>query len=210
MIIDAWRHHYNTVRPHSSLDYRNPQGGLEGQVIKDVVFNEESGRVRIVCDRDRRRRPVDRRTGRRGQVNRLLRRTVRDVPLGGWSCEVEIEYAETFLSPGHVRVEALPFVCPKARVTTRYARLIAGMARHMPLSVVARHTGLSWNSVKAIEGAYLAETIPMPRRPASVTSASTKWRAPRDKATSPWSMTCRPARTMAASCGSRRAASPPC
>jgi transposase len=136
---------------------------LEGQVIKDVVFNEETGRVRIVCGRDRRRRPVDHRTGRRGQINRLLRRTVLDVPLGGHPCEVEIEYAQTFLSPGHVRVEALPFVCPKARVTKRYARLIAGMARHMPLSVVARHTGLSWDSVKAIEGAYLAETIPIPR-----------------------------------------------
>lgn len=80
--------------------------GLDGQVIKDVVFNEESGRVRIVCERDRRRRPVDHRTGRRGSVNRLLRRTVLDVPLGGHRCEVGIEYAETFLSPGHVRVEA--------------------------------------------------------------------------------------------------------
>ncbi len=137
--------------------------GLEGQVIKDVVFNEDAGRVRIVCDRDRRRRPVDHRTGRRGHVNRLLRRKVRDVPIGGWPCEVEIEYAETFLSPGHVRVEALPFVYPKARVTKRYARLIAGMARHMPISVVARHTGLSWDSVKAIECAHLAETIPIPR-----------------------------------------------
>lgn len=137
--------------------------GLEGQVIKDVVFNEASGRVRIVCERDRRRRPVDHRTGRRGSVNRLLRRTVLDVPLCGHPCEVEIEYAQTFLSPGHVRVEALPFVCPKARVTRRYARLIAGMARHMPLSAIARHTGLSWDSVKAIECAYLAETIPIPR-----------------------------------------------
>lgn len=137
--------------------------GLEGQVIKEVVFNEETGRVRIVCDRDRRRRPVDHRTGRRGRINRLLRRTVLDVPIGGHPCEVEIEYAETFLSPGHVRVEQLPFVCPKSRVTTRYARLIAGMARHMPISAVARHTGLSWDSVKAIECAYLAETIPMPR-----------------------------------------------
>lgn len=137
--------------------------GLEGQVIKNVVFNEETGRVRVVCDRDRRRRPVDHRTGRRGQVNRLLRRRVLDVPIGGWPCEVEIEYAETFLSPGHVRVERLPFVCPKARVTTRYARLIAGMARHMPLSAVARHTGLSWDSVKAIECAHLAQTIPIPR-----------------------------------------------
>lgn len=137
--------------------------GLEGQVIKDVVFNEESGRVRVICDRDRRRRPVDHRTKRHGTVNRLLRRTVRDVPLGGHPCEIEIEYAETFLSPGHVRVEALPFVSPKARVTKRYARLIAGMARHMPISTVARHTGLSWDSVKAIECAHLAETIPIPR-----------------------------------------------
>jgi transposase len=137
--------------------------GLEGQVIKEVVFNEESGRVRVICERDRRRRPVDHRTGRRGSVNRLLRRTVLDVPLGGHRCEVEIEYAETFLSPGHVRVEHLPFVAPKARVTKRYARLIAGMARHMPISTVARHTGLSWDSVKAIECAHLAETIPIPR-----------------------------------------------
>jgi len=137
--------------------------GLEGQVIKDVVFDEETGRVRIVCNRDRRRRPVEHRTGQRGRVNRLLRRTVLDVPIGGHPCEVEIEYAETFLSPGHVRVEALPFVCPKARVTTRYARLIAGMARHMPISTVARHTGLSWDAVKAIECAYLAQTVPIPR-----------------------------------------------
>ncbi len=136
--------------------------GLEGQVIKNVLFDEESGRVRVVCDRDRRRRPVDHRTGRTGSVNRLLRRTVLDVPLGGWPCEVEIEYAETFLSPGQVRVERLPFASPKVRVTKRYARLIAGMARHMPISTVARHTGLSWDSVKAIECAHLAETIPIP------------------------------------------------
>ena len=142
--------------------------GLEGQVIKQVVFNEETGRVRVICGRDRRRRPVDRRSGRRGGVHRLLRRTVLDVPLGGHPCEVEIEYAETFLSPGQVRVEELRFVSPKARVTKRYARLIAGMARHMPLSTVARHTGLSWDSVKAIEGAHLTETIDPPR-PQSLT-----------------------------------------
>ncbi|MHB1293005.1 MAG: hypothetical protein ACYCY5_12580, partial [Sulfuricella sp.] len=74
--------------------------GLEGQVIKDVKFSEESGRVQVICDRDRRRRPVDYRTGRRGSVNRLLRRTILDVPLGGYPVDVEIEYAETFLSPG--------------------------------------------------------------------------------------------------------------
>lgn len=137
--------------------------GLEGQVIKDIVINEASGRVRIVRDRNRRRRPVDHRTGRRGRVNRLLRRTVLDVPLFGSPCEVEIEYAETFVSPGQVRVEALPFVAPGARVTRRLARLIAGMARHMPIAVVARHAGLSWDAVKAIECGHLMETLDPPR-----------------------------------------------
>ena len=37
------------------------------------------------------------------------------------------------------------------------------MARHLPLSTVARHTGLSWDAVKAIECARLAETIVLPR-----------------------------------------------
>lgn len=116
--------------------------GLEGQVIKEVVISESSGRVRIVCNRNRHCRPVDHRTGRRGSVNRLPRRTALDVPLCGRPCEVEIEYAETFVSPGQVRVEALPFVAPGARVTRRLARLIAGMARH---------TELSWDAVKAIK-----------------------------------------------------------
>ena len=136
--------------------------GLEGQVIKEVVFDEERGRVRVMCSRDKRRHPVEHSSGRRGMVNRLLRRTILDVPLGGWPCEIEIEYAETFVSRGCVRVEKLPFVSPKTRVTKRYARLIAGWARHMPISTVARHTGLSWDAVKAIECAHLAETIPIP------------------------------------------------
>jgi transposase len=87
---------------------------------------------------------------------------VLDVPLGGWPCEIEIEYAETFLAHGQVRVEQLAFVSPKVRVTRRYARMVAGMARHMPISTVALHTGLSWDSVKAIECAHLTDTIPMP------------------------------------------------
>ena len=27
LTIEAWRHHYNTVRPHSSLDYPSPHTG---------------------------------------------------------------------------------------------------------------------------------------------------------------------------------------
>lgn len=106
---------------------------------------------------------MDPQSGRAGSVHRYKRRTIRDIPLGGYACEVEIEYAETYLSPSNVRVEALSFVAPKARVTRRYAKLISGLCRHMPISTVALHTGLRWGSVKAIDVAHLSETISMPR-----------------------------------------------
>lgn len=137
--------------------------GYQGQVIKDIRVDEAAGKVSIICNRDRRRKPVDPRSGRAGSIHRYKRRTIRDVPLAGYACEVEIEYAETFLSPSSIHVEALPFVAPKARVTRRYARLISGLCRHMPISSVALHTGLRWGSVKAIDVAHLAETISMPR-----------------------------------------------
>lgn len=137
--------------------------GYQGQVIKDIRVDETAGKISIVCRRDRRRKPVDASNGRAGSIHRYKRRTIRDVPLLGYACEVEIEYAQTYLSPSHIRVEALPFVAPKARVTRRYARLISGLCRHMSISSVALHTGLRWGSVKAIDVAYLAETISMPR-----------------------------------------------
>lgn len=137
--------------------------GYQGQVIKDIRVNETAGKVSIICKRDRRRHPVDPHSGRAGSVHRYKRRTIRDIPLGGYACEVEIEYAETYLSPSNVRVEALSFVAPKARVTRRYAKLISGLCRHMPLSTVALHTGLRWGSVKAIDVAHLSETVSMPR-----------------------------------------------
>lgn len=136
--------------------------GYQGQVIKDIYVDESAGKVSVICRRDRRRKPVAARSGRVGSVHRYKRRTIRDVPLAGYACEVEIEYAETYLSPSSIHVEALPFVAPKARVTRRYARLISGLCRHMPISSVARHTGLRWGSVKAIDVAHLSETIAMP------------------------------------------------
>ena len=137
--------------------------GYQGQVIERVEHDESAGKVRISCRRDRRIKPIAAGTGRSGGINRLKRRWVSDLPLAGQACEVEIEYAEVFISPSVVRVEQLPFVDPGMRVTKRYALLISGMCRHMAISAVARHTGLRWNTVKAIDKAYLAQTIrPVP------------------------------------------------
>lgn len=64
--------------------------GYEGQVIKEVRHDEATGKVTVICRSDRRHRPVDSMFGRGGSVNRWLRRTVRDVPLGGRPCEVDV------------------------------------------------------------------------------------------------------------------------
>jgi transposase len=133
--------------------------GYQGQVIEEVLTDHDAGMVHITCRRDARRRPVDPKTGRCGGINRFKRRTISDVPLAGYACAVEIEYAEVYLSPSHVRVEQLEFVLPKARVTRRFGRLISGLCRHLPISVVARHTGLRWDAIKAIDSAHLAEII---------------------------------------------------
>ena len=137
--------------------------GYQSQVIERVEHDEAGGRVRIFCRRDRRIKPIAAGTDRSGGINRFKRRWVSDLPLAGQACQVEIEYAEVFISPSVVRVEQLPFVDPGMRVTKRYALLISGLCRHMAISAVARHTGLRWNTVKSIDKAYLAETIkPVP------------------------------------------------
>lgn len=105
--------------------------GYQGQVIERVEHDAMCGTVRISCRRDRRVRPIATGTGRGGGVHRLKRRWVSDLPLAGQACQVEIEYAEVFISPSVVRVEQLPFVEPTTRVTKRYARLISGLCRHM-------------------------------------------------------------------------------
>lgn len=133
--------------------------GYQGQVIERVEHDAMCGTVRISCRRDRRVRPIATGTGRGGGVHRLKRRWVSDLPLAGQACQVEIEYAEVFISPSVIRVEQLPFVEPTTRVTKRYARLISGLCRHMPISAVARHTGLRWGTIKSIDQAYLASTI---------------------------------------------------
>ena len=133
--------------------------GYQGQVIEQVEHDAECGIVRISCRRDRRVTPIAAGIGRCGGVHRLKRRWVSDLPLMGQACEVQIEYAEVFISPSVVRVEQLPFVDPTRRVTKRYALLISGLCRHMSISAVARHTGLRWNTVKSIDKDYLAETI---------------------------------------------------
>ena len=86
--------------------------GYQGQVIERVEHDAACGTVRISCRRDQRVKAIAAGIGRCGSVHRLKRRWVSDLPLFGQACQVEIEYAEVFISPSVVRVEQLPLSSP--------------------------------------------------------------------------------------------------
>ncbi|MCC7184202.1 MAG: hypothetical protein IT509_11625 [Rhodocyclaceae bacterium] len=93
-------------------------------MIKGVVFNDETGRVRIVCDRDR------------------LRRTVLDVPIGGHPCEVEIKLTATS-GAGHVE-PINRFIAVEGDEAFKQGILVCRTETERILP--GSHTAMSWQS----------------------------------------------------------------
>lgn len=58
---------------------------------------------------------------------------------------------------GAIRQASLDFADPKKHYTRSLERLVIDLCRRMPLSDVAELTGLSWDTVKEIDKAYLKE-----------------------------------------------------
>ena len=62
--------------------------GLKGQRVNEI--KRDGQQLVIHCYRDRRRSAVDPVTGKKGTINRYVRRRVRDVPLFGSPCIVDM------------------------------------------------------------------------------------------------------------------------
>lgn len=134
--------------------------GLKGQRVNEIKLDEHKQQLVIDCRRDRRRNAVDPITGKAGTINRYVRRQVRDVPLFGYPCVIEMELAQVFISKNERRMEHCEFVDKGCRFTRRFCRMISGLCRHMSIQAVSKHLGLRWETVKNIDKAYLAETLP--------------------------------------------------
>ncbi len=132
--------------------------GLKGQRVNEIKRDKQQ--FVIHCHRDRRRRAVDPVTGKKGTINRYVRRRVRDVPLFGYPCVIEIELAQVFISKNERRMESCEFVDKGYSFTHRFCHMISGLCRHMSIQAVARHLGLRWETVKNIDRAYLKKTLP--------------------------------------------------
>ena len=134
--------------------------GLKGQRVNQIRLDEHEQQLVIHCRRDKRRSAIDPVTGKKGTINRYVRRQVRDVPLFGYPCIIEVELAQVFISKNERRMEHCEFVDKGWRFTRRFCRMISGLCRHMSIQAVSRHLGLRWETVKNIDKAYLEETLP--------------------------------------------------
>ncbi len=141
-----------------SIDIPKDILGLKGQRVNEIKLDEQQ--LVIHCHRDKRRRAVDPVTGKKGTINRYVRRRVRDVPLFGYPCIIDIELAQVFISKNERRMESCEFVDKGYGLTHRFCHMISGLCRHMSIQAVARHLGLRWETVKNIDRAYLEKTLP--------------------------------------------------
>lgn len=133
---------------------------LPGQQVKHVQHDVDQQRITISCSRDRRYRPRNPSGSEAVSVNRYLRRTVRDVPLCGLNCHLEIELAQIATANGQRLMEACEFVDTGNRYTRRFCQLVSGLCRHMSISTVSRHLKLRWETVKNMDKYYLENTLP--------------------------------------------------
>ncbi len=142
------------------IDIQRDILGLKGQRVNQIQRDEQEQQLVIHCSRDRRRNAIDPVTGRKGTVNRYVRRQIRDVPLFGYPCMIERELVPVFISKNERRMERCEFVDKGWRFTRRFCRMISGLCRYMSIQAVSRHLGVRWETVKNIDKAYLEETLP--------------------------------------------------
>ena len=143
-----------------SLNISSQILSLPSQRVKHVQHDLDHQTLTITCCRDRRFRVVDPTTGRPGSINTYQRRAIRDLPLCGFDCYLEIELAQINTSNGRRLLESVDFVETGNRYTNRFCQLVSGLCRHMSISTVARHLNLRWESVKNMDKFYLESTLP--------------------------------------------------
>jgi len=132
---------------------------IDGQVIHSVKLDTHSQSIDVFCRRDRRFSVKTPNSPQRSTVNTYLTRIIHDLPISGLQCRVHIELAQTRNTDGVRLIEESEFVEKGVRYSKRFCHQI---------SVIAKHFGLRWETVKNIDKALLNRTLP-PSDPALLT-----------------------------------------
>lgn len=93
------------------------------------------------------------------QLHDVTRRCVRDLPILDADTYVWFPRYRVACSTCGPRVEALPWLAPWARVTTRLAENVVRLCRVLPVQHVADFYRLDWDTVKELDKAALAERL---------------------------------------------------
>lgn len=133
---------------------------MKGQRVNKISHDQTRHEIRVHCCRDRRLNAIDPVTGQKGTVNQYVRREVRDLPLFGLPCIIEMELAQVWISKNERRLEQSALVDKGCRYTKRFCHLVSGLCRHMSIQAVSRHLGVRWETVKNIDKHYLESTLP--------------------------------------------------
>jgi transposase len=83
---------------------------LKGQRVNYIEHDQKSHQIMIHCSHDRRLKAVDPYTVLTVTVNQYVRRQLRDVPLFGLPCVLNIELAQVWVSKNERRIEPSDFV----------------------------------------------------------------------------------------------------
>ena len=143
-----------------SLNISSKILSLPGQLVKQAQHDLSKQKLILQCSRDRRCRVIDPANGQPAVVNRYVRRTIRDIPLCGYDCHLEIELAQIITRDGKRRMEHCEFVDNGYLYTRRFCRLVSGLCRHLAISAVSRHVKIRWETVKNMDKYYLESTLP--------------------------------------------------
>ncbi|MBL4867394.1 MAG: ISL3 family transposase [Pseudomonadales bacterium] len=133
---------------------------LPGQLVKHAQHDLSQQKLIISCKRDRRYRVLDPLNDQPAVVNRYVSRTIRDLPLCGYDCHLEVELAQVIGKDGKRRMERCEFVDKGSRYTLRLCRLVSGLCRHMSIKAVSQHLKIRWETVKNMDKHYLESSLP--------------------------------------------------
>ena len=93
------------------------------------------------------------------QIHEVTMRCVRDLPILGADTYVWVPRYRVACPTCGPRVEALSWLSPWARVTTRLAESVVRLCRVLPVQHVAEFYALDWDTVKTLDAAALADRL---------------------------------------------------
>jgi transposase len=132
--------------------------------IVNQTVTPEATAAHVHVQPDNRFQPICHGCGKRASgVHSWTRRKIRDLNLATARLWITCKYRKVFCAHCQgIHIEDLDLFHPYLRVTDRLARYVYQLCRLMTVSDVARHLGLDWKTVKAIDKFYLERDYGQP------------------------------------------------